>query len=304
MHLTEPNIPRYDIRRLHLESGGVPSVDRISTALLNEFSAEFGIEHLPEEDRFEQFAAWLTIRHHYSETTFNPAELITGKGNDTGIDAIAIIVNNNLVTDIDTVEDLLAINGYLDVTFVFVQAERSPHFDTAKIGQFGFGVRDFFGGGKLPRNDMVTLYAEIMDAIFKQSSKFRPHNPSCHLYYVTTGQSQQDVALKARADTEVNDLTKTGMFSNVAFVMYGADHIQRLYRQTKNAISREFVLEQKTVAPEVAGVREAYFGYLPATDFLRLVCDDDGSIMKPYFMRISGIGWVITRSITKFARPC
>lgn len=258
-------------------------MDMISTALLNEFSNERGIEGKPEDERFEHFTAWLTVRRHYSETTFDPADHVTGKGNDTGIDAIAIIVNNNLVTDIDEVENLVVLNGFLDVTFVFVQSERSSHFETAKIGQFGFGVRDFFTSGKLPRNEKIQHYADIMSAIFAQSSKFRPANPTCHLYYVTTGQTQSDGALRIRADTEVGHLRDTGLFSKVEFIMYGADSIQKLHRQTKNAISRDFIFARKTVAPEVVGVREAYLGYLPAKDFLRLVCDEDGSIIKSLF---------------------
>ena len=141
-------------------------MDKVTEGFLSEFSTQFGIAGLPEKDRFEHFAAWLTARRHYSDATFSPADLVTGSGGDTGIDAVAIIVNNDLVTDVDTVEDLLALNGYLDVTFVFVQAGRSAHFESAKIGQLGFGVKDFFGEGKLPRNDAIKNFAEIMDALF------------------------------------------------------------------------------------------------------------------------------------------
>ncbi len=258
-------------------------MDKITEALLSEFSGEFGITNLKEDHRFEHFSAWLTVRRHYSETTFDPGNLVTGKGDDTGIDAIAVVVNNNLVTDVDTIEDLLAVNGYLDVTFVFVQAERSPHFDTGKIGKFGFGVKDFFGEGKLPRNEEVQSYSDIMSAIYAKSAKFRPGNPSCCLYYVTTGKWNNDKALEVRAETEVNDLTATGMFSKVYFIPIGADQIQNLYRQTKNAISREFVFDQKVVVPEVSGVSEAYLGLLKATEFLKLVCDSDGAIIKSLF---------------------
>lgn len=259
-------------------------MDKISEALLNEFSAEFACQTLPEQDRFEHFAAWLTVRRHYSETTFNPGDLVVGQnGNDTGIDAVAIIVNNNLVTDVDTIADLLTINGYLDVTFVFVQAERSPHFETAKIGQFGFGVRDFFGPGKLKRNEAVQQYVEIMNAVFSHSAKFRPANPNCHMYYVTTGMWNNDHNLQARADTEVADLRTTGLFDKVDFQPVGADLIQKLYRQTKNTISREFIFDKKTVVPEVQGVKEAYLGFLPARDFIKLIEDEDGSIIKSLF---------------------
>jgi hypothetical protein len=74
-------------------------VDLITEGYLTEFSNEFGISDLAEEDRFEHLAAWLTTRRHYSETTFSPAELVTGSGGDTGIDAIGVIVNDRLSSE-------------------------------------------------------------------------------------------------------------------------------------------------------------------------------------------------------------
>jgi hypothetical protein len=258
-------------------------MDRITEGFLNEFSNEFGITGLPEKDRFELFCAWLSVRRHYSESTFDPAELITGSGGDTGFDSLAIIVNNNIVTDVDTVEDLLSLNGYLDVTFVFVQASRSPHFESAKIGTLGFGVKDFFGEGKLRRNDAVKAYAEIMKALYDKSAKFKPENPKCFLYYITTGTWNNEPDLIARVTAEIGDLKKTGMFSQVRFVYAGAPQLHALYRQSKNSISREFIWDKKVVAPEVSGVTAAYLGFLPAKDILKLVCDEDGAIIKSLF---------------------
>jgi hypothetical protein len=258
-------------------------MDRITEGFLNEFSNEFGISYLPEKDRFEQFCGWLAVRRHYSESTFDPDDLVTGSGGDTGFDSVAIIVNNNLVTDVDTVEDLLSLNGYLDVTFVFVQSSRSPHFEGAKIGTLGFGVKDFFGDGKLTRNDAVRGYAEIMKALYDKSAKFRPRNPSCHLYYATTGTWNNEPDLMTRGSAEITDLQKTGMFSNVRFWAIGAQQIHSLYRQSKNSISREFIFDKKVVVPEVTGVTAAYLGFLSAPDLLKLVCDDEGSIIKSLF---------------------
>ena len=69
--------------------------------------------------------------------------MVVGGGGDTGIDAVAIIVNNVLVTDVDVLAELADQNDYVEPTFVFVQSERSPAFRADKIGTFGFGVADF-----------------------------------------------------------------------------------------------------------------------------------------------------------------
>jgi hypothetical protein len=53
--------------------------------------------------------------------TFDTMEVATGLGGDTGIDSIAIILNGSLTTDPEIVQEYADLNGYLDVTFVFVQ---------------------------------------------------------------------------------------------------------------------------------------------------------------------------------------
>jgi hypothetical protein len=130
-------------------------MDKITQGLLAEFTKQFDLGGVEESERFETFATFLATRRHYSEASFDPPDLVIGSGGDTGIDGIAIIVNNTLVSDVDTVADLADINGYLEVAFIFVQAERSEGFDGGKIGTFGAGVQDFFGKGKLDRNDNI-----------------------------------------------------------------------------------------------------------------------------------------------------
>ncbi|CAN7655652.1 AIPR family protein [Bosea sp. LjRoot90] len=258
-------------------------MDRITEALLNEFSASFGIASEKEPDRFERFAAYLATRRHYSEATFDPGDIVTGAGGDTGVDAIAIIVNNNVVTDVSEVDDLIEANGYLDVTFVFTQAETSSNFDMQKIGHFGYGVSDFFGDAKLPKNDSVLNFLSIMLYIYKNSSRFTRGNPSCYLYYITTGTWTNDTNLVTRSKAVEEDLTKTRLFSRVEFKSIGADEIQKLYNQTKNKIQREFEFARRNVVSGIGGVKEAHLGYMVATDFLKLICDEQDEIIESLF---------------------
>src|SRR6266581_8803698 len=113
-------------------------MDRITKSLLDEFTREHDLIKLPEDKQFEHFASYLTAGRFLSEA-FDTFDVVIGFGGDTGIDAIATIVNGSLVGDADLVEEYLERNGHLDVTFVFVQAERSSSFESAKIGQFAFG---------------------------------------------------------------------------------------------------------------------------------------------------------------------
>ncbi|PSH02698.1 MAG: AIPR protein, partial [Acidobacteria bacterium] len=246
-------------------------MDRISESLLAEFSNEHDIAKLPEDKRFEHFASYITVRRHYAET-FDTDDIITGAGGDTGIDGIAIIVNGTLATDIETLEEQVSQAGSVDAAFIFVQAERSSSFDAAKIGTFGFGVVDFFNKTpSLKRNHKVAAAADMVAPILKRSGKFKRGNPTCRLYYVTTGKWTGDAVLEARRKTVVSDLVGTNLFREVEFIPVDAEGLQKLYRQTKNALSTKFKFEKRTVIPSAPGVTQAYLGFLPASEFLERV---------------------------------
>lgn len=253
-------------------------MDKITTSILNAFTKDNHLDPKLDEDvRFEHLTAYLTIRRHFSRA-LETADVVVGKGGDTGLDAIAIIVNGNLVTDVDDVQELLDQNGYLEASFIFVQAERSASFDGAKIGTIGTGVMDFFSDHpKLVRNQKVKDAAEIMSALYERSASFRKR-PSCRVYYVTTGSWTDDKNLVARRDAALSDIKGTEMFDEkeTEFICYGAHQVHTLYQSTKNAIKRTFVFENKVEVPAVAGVELSFLGYVPAKAFVPMISDDAG----------------------------
>ena len=138
------------VERAHLDiSGGRTIVDIITESLLGEFSEEHGLSHLGESKRFEHFASHLIIGGEQSET-FDTADVVVGDGSqtkggsDTGIDAIAVIVNGDLIVDVEELTEQADRVGFLDVEFVFIQAETGAGFEAAKIGTLRYGVTDFF----------------------------------------------------------------------------------------------------------------------------------------------------------------
>jgi AIPR protein len=258
-------------------------MDKITASLLKEFTQENGYTGREEDKQFELFSTFITVSRFHSET-FNIDELVIGSGGDTSIDAIAIIVNGCIVGEVEQIEELVTQNGYLDVQFVFVQAERSSNFDGSKIGETGYGVEDFFKDKpKLPRNKFVKKAAQVMNAIYDKSSLFTKANPACHIYYVTTGKWVGDPHLTGRKDGVVDSLKNTKLFSDVEFTPIDAEEIRKLWRETKNSISRTFVLDRKSSLPEIKDVDVAYIGSLSALKFLEIITDIDGSIKKSLF---------------------
>lgn len=258
-------------------------MDRITTALLNDFITEEGLKALDEEDAFERFANYCVMSQVYGET-FNVEDVSVGGGEDTGLDGVAVLVNGSLVTTADEIEDLESVNGYLDAEFVFVQAKRSPAFAAAEIATFTFGAVDFFSDApKLPRNLFVQQAASLQSAIYDRNVAFRKGRPQCRLFYVTTGQWNADPEPVARVASAVADLKSTGLFEDVEFTPIGADGLRSLYNQSKTKLTTEFLFERKIVLPEIDGVSQAYLGVLPLSEFRKIIADDHGNMRGNLF---------------------
>lgn len=268
--------------RLHLR--WYPStVDRITKSYLDAFRSEQSLGGLTDADAFELFAGYCVVSELYDEE-FDVDDLHVGGGNDLGLDGIATIVNGAMVTSVEEVEDLLAVNGTLDVTFAFVQSKTASSFSGQEIMTFFDGVAEFFAEEPtLPTNDDVTAAREVMQKIYQNSLKFRRSKPFLRLNFVSTGQWADDAYLLSKIEKRVNELRGLGLFSDVVFTPMGADEIHESYQRSKNGVTAEFVFANKTLLPDIPGVTEAYVGVIPATEFLRLVRDSSGNIRKSLF---------------------
>ena len=102
--------------------------------------------------------------------------------------------------------------------FVFVQADRGASFEGRKISDFGFGVKDFFDTQpRLARNETIQSAVELMEALYDEGTKFRPGNPVCRLYYVTTGTWVAEKKLESRRKAAQDDLKAMPIFRDVVF---------------------------------------------------------------------------------------
>jgi len=256
--------------------------DRILAAHLEDFRTQFGLATLGESDAFEAFANYCVVAQQYPDA-FDPSELGVGGGGDLGLDGIGILVNEHLVASNSDVDHFKSVLRRLDAQFVFIQAKVSPSFEAADIGTFISGVRTFFQEGLAAEaNTAVRTMHDLKEHIYRSSIDME-RSPRCTLYYVTTGTWRAEPALLARSEQGLADLRATGLFSAVEFVPVDAEHLKRVYRQLHHGITRDILFEKHTIVPPIGGVHEAYVGLLPATEYIRLICDDAGALNRRLF---------------------
>jgi len=259
-------------------------VDPITKALLTEFVKQNELEELAEDKQFEHFAAFSVIASRYAEE-FATTDVVLGGGGDLGIDGCGIILNGRLIDDEEEVEDILKLNGYLEAEFIFVQAKRSANFDGAAMMALGQHLKDaiFTHQTAPPISPDLSKRIKIIDEVYKRAAKFR-RNPECRVYYVTTGTWTDDAYLKTILNKQVADLSATSMFTEVRYLPVGAQGLQKLYRATKYTISRQISFDRTVVLPAIDKVKAAYLGALPASEFIKLIVDDDDNIVKSVFI--------------------
>lgn len=258
-------------------------MDRIVQSYMDSFLKSQDIVEKNQSRQFEMFASYCAIEQMYSEN-FNPADVVIGEGDDCGIDAVAIIVNGTMITSQEEIDDLIDLNKKLsEISFIFVQAKTSSNFDYGDMGTFGAGVKDFFSDNpQMKRNEAITEKSKIVEYIFSKATYIKK-NPTCYLYYVTTGKWVDDQNCVGRIEIARKDLLDLNIFSNVVFTPVGADLLQKYYRNTIDVIEMEIEFSNKVLLPEIQGVTQSYLGYISSESYLKLITGDNGEIRRSVF---------------------
>ena len=116
----------------------------ILDSYVKDFSSKHELENKDESSLLEYFVNFSIISKFYPREIEDVLELSTGGGDDTGIDGCAIIVNGNIISTEEEIDDLIKRNASLDVKFIFIQSKKRSKFESDKVGTFIFGVKCFF----------------------------------------------------------------------------------------------------------------------------------------------------------------
>lgn len=262
--------------------GGKQMKDPVLESYLKDFSVEYKQSHVGETTQFEHFVNFCVMSKR-SADEFDADAVSAGGEGDLGLDGVGIFVNDHLVRDKSDVDYLKNTLRRLDVEFVFVQAKTSPSFDGSAVGTFMSGVRTFFEK-TLPSNanEAVREFHKLKTYIYELTVDMdRP--PHCRMYYASTGAWKDDPSVSSRAEQGRCDIAALSLFDEVHFVMLDAERLKRTYREIKNKVVRELNFEKHTILPEISGVAEAYIGVVPALEYIKILCDDDGFLNRRLF---------------------
>lgn len=263
--------------------------NKIIQGYLKDFSQDFGFNSSIQETKlFEHFGNFCILSKIHPEAFYNDnfkiQDLNIGKSNDTGLDGVAIVVNDHIVWSVDEIEDLIKSNNQkLEVRFIFIQSKTSSSFDSSQIGNFIFGVKDFFKdeGTLVTNKDLEDLRA--LKNYLYDKSVLMDNRPTCELYYITTGVWHNDRNVTSRIDSDLNDLKVKHIFSKVELVPVDSIKLESYYKEIRNKVTKEIEFDKHTSLPKIEGVIESFIGIISANEFFKLIVDSEGKIQKNLF---------------------
>lgn len=108
-------------------------------------------------------------------------------------------------------------------------------------------------------------------------------NPSVKAYFVSLGTYEKNTRTEGLITDFVSTLKEMNIFDvdGVEVQMVGASALQRYYRAATSAVEVKFPFSENVVMPQNDSVEEAYIGYVPAEQLLKLVAsyDENGNIV-------------------------
>ena len=262
--------------------------NRIILGILNEFQADFEIKE-EESKSFEKLVSYVAFSK-IDPDAFSDAcifdTLDVDKNNTFGIDSFALFINDNLITNKADIEHHRK-SKRMDVRFSFIQTKRSASIDSGDFLKFTAAVENFFSKNpRLPLSEELESARDLMNEIFQPENArlFSNKRPKCELFYATSGHKTNDPTILGLFDQEQENLSKTipevGSFS---ITQIDADYIIDSYNELENKHTVNIHFEKNISCGNINGVEQSFIGYLPASEFLKLIKGADGNIRKNLF---------------------
>ncbi|MFA5361397.1 MAG: AIPR family protein [archaeon] len=252
--------------------------------LIGDFLKSEEIKSTSASKDFENFCNFSVISSEY-KSDFSTQDISLGQ--TQGIDGLAIIVNGNLVTTTEEIDDLVARNNFIEASFIFIQTKSSDFFEGADISNFFVSVIDFLSEDpKSVQTVEIKRAIALKNKIWEYVSKMTKGKPICKIYYITTGTWLNDKSLESRIEGHRLDIEKLSLFKDIKIFPCGANEIQQFYLQTKRVTECEFTFDKHIVLPVENGVQEAYFGIVKFEEFKKIISDSDGDIKDIFYENV------------------
>jgi hypothetical protein len=196
------------------------------------------------------------------------------KGQEFGIDGIAISVQGTLCVDADEAESILSVGKNHVGSFHMYQSKTSDGLDYGQISKFLDAVYDFFTDLELLKGNQIEDLVGARDQVFAAATR---SNPDLKCYFCTTGSGQISDAISSLIQSNRSRLEALNIFGSIDILCLGARDIQEAFRAATNSSSASISFPKNMTLPDHENIEEAYIGYVTADQILEMAFGDADS---------------------------
>lgn len=243
------------------------------------FKSNESLHQLSESEVFEAYSIYSIVSGQlgYSINTID-AHL---KGNEFGLDGVAIIVQGELVKEIDEANAALDGLHNPEVEFAFFQSKTGTSFDYGDIVKLFDAVDEFIDDELYGESDQLDDLINVKDVIYQKAVAKR--NPGIRIYYATSGIYKSPPRIEKLLQDRMKKLRERSIFDDdrISIEMLGADRLQSYYRSASRSAQAKIDFPKQVSLPKNAKVDQSYIGFIDASELVKMVevRGDDGELI-------------------------
>ncbi|MGD0591919.1 MAG: AIPR family protein [Bacteroidota bacterium] len=256
-------------------------MDSIIKSHLSNFADKLGFpSDIKESNIFEYFATYSLLTHEVNNTlSKNDLENLS-VGGAKGVDSIAICINDKIIFDSEEIDNYEGQTFNVDI--YFFQAKVSESFSDSETGNFLDVVIDFFNDTPVYNIPEFIPFREIFLRLLAKIGNISKFRLNC--YYITLGVKQEnETTIDKTIQIKKQLLESLALFTEIKIELVDKAKLISKHKRAIKPLQATFKFENKTQLSNISNVDEAYIGFIPFSEFKKLIMDEENEKIKSLF---------------------
>ncbi len=256
---------------------------------INQFKTNFNLESLADNEVFEIFVNYIILKSYqpntYSYTSELFDEICVGGQNDTGIDGIAIKVNDTFISTKKDIDEIIEKDNRINIEFLFIQSKYTKKLDSAEFGVFMDGVVDFLRENQNePHNQKIAEWIELKNYLCSEEVLIYWNNsPNIKLYYTYIGDWKNNEHIIAKYNSAKESIETIGLYNEVLIKIIDSYSLKKICDDVENRFKEVITVVDSLELNEAPNVESSKILFCKASEFIKLLLNEDGDLRVTLF---------------------
>lgn len=256
---------------------------------ISQFKTNYNLENLSDNEVFEIFVNY-TVLKSYQPNSYSYAselfeEICVGGQNDTGIDGIAIRVNDSFVSTKKDIDDIIEKDNRINIEFLFIQSKYTKKLDSAEFGKYMDGIVDFLRENQNePHNSKIAEWIELKNYLCSEDVLiYWDNSPNIKIHYTYIGDWNDNEHIIAKYNSAKESIESIGLYNNVSIRYLDSYGLKKTCDDVDNRFKEVITVVDSLELNEALYVDSSKILFCKASEFLKLLLTEDNELRITLF---------------------